>query len=64
MSRIRFGLVFTMVLGAVYASFGLLVTLRDFAIGIVIACVALIAHGLLDFIEDHNRERAHRKEHQ
>lgn len=61
MSRLRFGLVFTMLLGCTYAAFGLLISLRDFGIGIAIASAALIAYGLLDFIEDCERERAHRR---
>ena len=63
MSRIRIGLVFTMVLGCTYAAFGLLISLRDFGIGIAIASAGLVMYGLFDFIEDCDRERAHRERH-
>lgn len=51
MNRIRFGLATTMLLGSVYAGFGLLISLRDFGIGLAIAAASMVAYELTVFIE-------------
>lgn len=57
MNRIRFALAATMLLGAVYAAFGLIISLRDFGIGIAVAATAFLLYGLCDFIENRRRTR-------
>lgn len=51
MTRIRIALVITMLLGAIYASTGLLTSLRDFGIGVAVAAAALVGYGLCDWLE-------------
>lgn len=55
MNRIRFGLAATMLLGSVYAGFGLLISLRDFGIGLAVAAAAMVLYELTVFIEDRRR---------
>lgn len=53
MNRIRMGLSVTILLGVMYAAIGLLESLAQFALGVIIAASAVIAYGLCDFIESH-----------
>lgn len=57
LNRIRFGLAATMLLGSVYAGFGLLISLRDFGIGIAVASAAFLLHGLVDFIDSAGQDK-------
>jgi hypothetical protein len=60
-NRIRIGLVLTIMLGAVYGFTGLLESLGQFALGVIVAMIALILYGLLDFLEAHRDEQLHRE---
>lgn len=53
MIRIRIGLFITMLLGAIYASAGLMTSLRDFGIGLTIVGVSACAQGLVTYLHDH-----------
>lgn len=63
MNRIRMGAILTIWLGGIYTVVGLLYgdTFRDFGIGAAIAMTGLLIHGLVDFIEDREREQSHRE---
>ena len=50
--RVRIGLHLTAIFGLLYAAFGLFESLTKFAAGIVVVCLAIIACGLLDTVED------------
>jgi len=54
MTRIRIGLALTMILGAIYAFSGLLTSVRDFAVGLIVVSVAAILHGLIIYLHDHD----------
>lgn len=54
MNRIRIGLFITMILGAIYAFSGLLTSLRDFGIGLAVVSVAVILHGLITYLYEHD----------
>jgi len=54
MNRIRIGAAITIMLGAIYASAGLLDSLTEFGIGLAVATLGVIVYGLCDFIEDHH----------
>lgn len=56
MTRIRIGLVLTMITAAMFSAVSLLNSLRDFGIGIAVASAAVIAYGLVDFIDSRNQE--------
>jgi hypothetical protein len=58
--RLRVGLALTVILGGIYAAAGLLESLQQFALGVIVAMVALTLYGLLDFLEAHRDERLHR----
>ena len=49
--RIRIGLQLTVIIGLLYAAFGLFESLTKFAVGLIVACLAVIAYGLLDTVE-------------
>ncbi len=49
--RVRIGLHLTVIIGLLYGAFGLFESLTKFALGISVACVAVIAYGLLDALE-------------
>ena len=51
-NRIRIGLVFTFVIGSFYAAFGLFESLGKFGLGIIVASLAAITYGLVDYVED------------
>jgi hypothetical protein len=57
MTRIRVGLVITMILGVIYAAAGLLSSLTDFGVGIAVVCVAMVLHGLCTYIAEADTER-------
>ena len=52
MSRIRFGMFITMLLGSIYAAAGLMTSLRDFGIGMAVAGTAVLGWGLCEWMED------------
>ena len=49
--RLRIGLQLTVIIGLLYAAFGLFESLTKFAVGLIVACLAVIAYGLLDTVE-------------
>ena len=51
MTRIRVGLVLTMLLASSFAAVSLLDNLRDFGIGLAVAATALVGYGLCDWME-------------
>jgi len=53
--RIRVGLQLTAIIGLLYAAFGLFESLTKFALGLIVACLAVIAYGLLDTLESDRR---------
>ena len=53
--RIRVGLQLTAIIGLFYAAFGLFESLTKFALGLIVACLAVIAYGLLDTLESDRR---------
>jgi len=57
MNRIRIGLVLTFVIGALYASYGLFESLAKFSLGVIVACLAAIGYGLVDYMEDRHERR-------
>lgn len=63
MNRIRMGAILTIWIGALYTVIGLIYgdTFRDFGIGSAVAMTGLLIHGLVDFIEDREREQEHRE---
>ena len=58
-NRIRMGLSITMILGVIYAASALMVSLQQVAVGTIIAAVAALLYGLVDFIEAHHDDRIH-----
>lgn len=52
MTRIRIGLVITMLLGSMYAAVGLLDSLFQFGIGLAVAATAFVGYGLCDYLDD------------
>ena len=56
-NRIRMGLAITMILGVIYSASALMVSLQQVAMGIIIAGVAALLYGLVDFIEAHHDDR-------
>lgn len=60
LNRIRIGCAITIIVGAVYASGGLMESLTKFGIGLAVAAAGLIAYGLCDFIESHRDEQLRR----
>lgn len=53
MNRIRIGLTLTAIIGVIYGFTALLTSLTQFAIGIIIAALAVIAYGLCETLEQH-----------
>ena len=49
--RLRIGLQLTVIIGLLYAAFGLFESLTKFAVGLIVASLAVIAYGLLDTVE-------------
>lgn len=56
MNRLKFGLAATMLLGSVYAGFGLLISLRDFGVGLAVAAVAMVGYELIVYVENRRRD--------
>jgi len=57
MNRIRIGLVLTFVIGCLYSTFGLFESLTKFSVGLIVACLAVIGYGLVDYLEsEHNNQ--------
>ena len=61
MMRIRIGLVLTFIAGCLYAAFGVWESLGKFSLGLIVACVAVIAHGYLDYRQSNLDERISRE---
>lgn len=57
MTGIRVGLICTMILGVIYAAAGLLSSLTDFGVGVAVVAVAIIAHGLVHYLDTHESVR-------
>jgi biopolymer transport protein ExbB/TolQ len=55
--RIRVGLQLTAIIGLLYAAFGLFESLTKFALGLIVACLAVIAYGLIDTLESESDRR-------
>ena len=55
--RIRVGLQLTAIIGLFYAAFGLFESLTKFGLGLIVACLAVIAYGLLDTLESESDRR-------
>lgn len=56
--RIRIGLQLTVIIGLLYAAFGLFESLTKFAVGLIVASLAVIAYGLLDTVESERLTQA------
>ena len=52
MIRIRVGLVLTMLIAVMFAAASMLTSLHDFGVGAAVAAVAVIAYGLVGWIEE------------
>jgi biopolymer transport protein ExbB/TolQ len=59
--RIRVGLQLTVIIGLLYAAFGLFESLTKFAVGLIVASLAVIAYGLLDTVEAERLTRGREK---
>jgi len=59
MNRIRIGLLLSFIIGCLYATFGLFESLTKFTVGIVVACLAVIAYGLVDYLEAEHDNQIH-----
>jgi hypothetical protein len=59
--RIRVGLQMTVIIGLLYAAFGLFESLTKFAVGLIVASLAVIAYGLLDTVEAERLTRGREK---
>ena len=55
--RVRIGLHLTLIIGLLYAAFGIFESLTKFAVGLIVACLAVIAYGLLDTVEAESDRR-------
>jgi L-lactate permease len=54
MNRLRIGLVMSMIIGLLYASFGIFESLTKFGVGVAVAAAAVVGLGLLDFLKARN----------
>jgi len=64
MNRIRIGLMMTVIVGCFYAAFGVFESLTKFGVGLIVASVAWIVHGFLDYRQsDHDYRIAQEREH-
>ena len=59
--RLRIGLQLTFIISLLYAAFGLFESLTKFAVGLIVASLAVIAHGLLDTVESERLTRGREK---
>jgi hypothetical protein len=55
--RIRIGLLFTVIIGLLYAAFGVFESTTKFAVGLIVACCAVIAYGLLERLDAESDRR-------
>jgi hypothetical protein len=63
MMRIRVGLVLTFIVGCLYAAFGVFESLTKFGVGLIVAAVAVIIHGYLDYQQsDHDYQITRERE--
>lgn len=51
MNRIRIGAFLTVILGGIFAAFGLMNSLWDFGIGLAVAATGGLVYGLADYID-------------
>ena len=56
MNRIRVGLALTVIIGAIYAAAGMFESLGHFALGVIVAALAAMGIGLVDYVEQGRRE--------
>jgi len=54
MNRLRIGLIMSMIIGLLYASFGIFESLTKFGIGVAVGAAAVVGLGLLDYLEARN----------
>ena len=64
MNRIRIGLALTFIIGSLYSAFGLFESLTKFAVGVIVACLAVIGFGLIDHLESEHDNRIIRERQQ
>lgn len=57
MTRIRIGLIITMILGSMYAAAGLMSTLTDFGVGVAVVAAAMVGYGLTTYIAERDTEQ-------
>lgn len=57
MNRIRIGLIITAILATIWSAAMLFSSLTQWAGGVTVACLALIALGLVDWVRDHCDDR-------
>lgn len=62
MNRIRAGLALTAILGIVYAFTSLLVSQREFAVGVIVAATAITLYGLINYISKDDTSMAYEHE--
>lgn len=55
--RVRIGLHCTAIIGLLYAAFGVFESLTKFALGLIVACCAVIAYGLLETLQSESDRR-------
>lgn len=56
MNRLRVGLALTAIIGAIYAAAGIFDSLGHFALGAIVTATAIMAYGLLDYVECRHQE--------
>jgi len=55
MNRVRIGLIITFIVGCLYSAFGVFESLGKFGLGLIVACIAALVYGFIDYREsDHN----------
>lgn len=59
MNRIRIGMALSVLIGVMYGAAGLLTSLTEFGIGLIVASLGVIGYGLCDFVEDRHMEEMH-----
>jgi uncharacterized membrane protein YphA (DoxX/SURF4 family) len=64
MNRIRIGLVLTFIVGCLYAAFGVFESLAKFGLGLIVASIAAIVHGYLDYQQSDHDYRISREREQ
>lgn len=60
MTRIKVGLIITMILGTIYAAAGLLSSLTDMGVGVAVVATAIVLHGLITHLEYSESQRMQR----